>query len=198
MTASEWDEFAIDWDVNADVRDYSEKAYAAWAEKVAPAVRDLPQIRVLDFGCGTGLLAQKLAKQCGQIVAVDSSPKMIEVLEKKIEESGTNNILTLVATVDNQSFGDHPLLSAKFDIVVASSVCSFLPNYEETLCSLSTFINPSGWFVQWDWISDMPEERLRKAFEASGLAVRSVGQAFSIESREGSAGVVMGVGQKLS
>lgn len=198
MTASEWDEFAIDWDGNADVRDYSEKAYATWAQKVAPAVQDLSQSRVLDFGCGTGLLTRKLAERCGQIVAVDSSPKMIEVLDKKIEESGTNNILTLVATVDNQAIGDHPLLSAKFDMVVASSVCSFLPNYEATLCSLSTLINPSGWLVQWDWISEMPEERLRKAFEDSGLAVQSVGQAFSMESKEGSAGVVMGLGRKLS
>ena len=197
MTANEWDEFAIDWDVNADVRDYSEKAYAAWVEKVAPAIRNLPESRVLDFGCGTGLLAQKLAEQCGQIVAVDSSPKMIEVLDKKIEESDTNNIFTLVAAVDNQAIGGHPLLSAKFDIVIASSVCSFLPNYEATLCSLSSLINPSGWFVQWDWISDMPDERIRKAFKASGLAVLSVGQAFSMESKEGSGGVAMGVGRKL-
>lgn len=143
-------------------------------------------------------MTQKLAEQCGQVVAIDSSSKMIEVFNKNIEESGTNNILALVATVDNQVIGDHPLLSVKFDVVVASSVCSFLPNYEATLCTLATLINPNGWFVQWDWISEMPEERLMNAFEASGLAVQSVGQVFSMESKEGSAGVVMGVGRKLS
>lgn len=37
-----------------------------------------------------------------------------------------------------------------------------------------------------------------KAFEASGQAAQSVRQAFSLESKEGSADVVMGVGPKLS
>ncbi len=198
MTASEWDEFAIDWDVNSDVREYSEKAYATWMEKVAPAVADLSHSRVLDFGCGTGLLTEKLAEKCGQVIALDSSPSMIEVLEQKIEASGANNISTLVATVDNQSIANQPLLSAGFDMVVASSVCSFLADYEATLCAIASLLKPGGWFVQWDWISGMPEESLRKAFRTAGLAEENIGPAFSMESKDGSAGVVMGVGRKPS
>ena len=41
------------------------------------------EIRVLDFGCGTGLLTEKIAPLVNEIVAIDSSPKMIEVLRKK-------------------------------------------------------------------------------------------------------------------
>ncbi len=106
MTASEWDEYASDWDVNSDVQEYSEKAYALWVKKVAPAVTDLSHSRVLDFGCGTGLLTEKLADKCGQIIALDSSPSMIEVLDKKIAAFGVNNISTLVATVDIQTVAE--------------------------------------------------------------------------------------------
>ncbi len=85
MTENEWDDFATEWDINEDVRKYSEKAFHSWQLKVAPAVLELSDNRVLDFGCGTGLLSEKLAEICGQVVAIDSSPKMIEILNNKIE-----------------------------------------------------------------------------------------------------------------
>ena len=196
MTTNEWDDFATDWDVNDDVREYSEKAFHSWQKKVAPAISDLSKCRVLDFGCGTGLLAEKLARKCGQVVAVDSSPKMVEVLDRKIEQSGTTNIVTSNITVNARSAKDHPLLASKFDLIVASSVCSFLTDYDATLRDLSSLIKPGGWFVQWDWISDMPEERISKAFRAAKLVEHSVVTAFSMESNGEKSPVIMGIGRK--
>jgi 2-polyprenyl-3-methyl-5-hydroxy-6-metoxy-1,4-benzoquinol methylase len=198
MTTNEWDEFAAEWDVNEDVRQYSEKAFNSWKQKVAPALSNLSKSRVLDFGCGTGLLTEKLAEQCGEIVAVDSSPKMVEVLDKKIEQSGGTNIVTSDVTINAETIRDHPLFSSKFDLIFASSVCSFLPDYESTLCNLSLLMNPGAWFVQWDWASDMPEERIRDALGVSGLVEQSVGQAFLMESKGSLAPVVMGIGRMRS
>ena len=196
MTTNEWDDFAAEWDVNDDVRDYSEKAFQSWEKIVAPAISDLSKCRVLDFGCGTGLLAEKLARKCGQVVAVDSSPKMVEVLDWKIKQSGTTNIVTSNITVNARSAKDHPLFASKFDLIVASSVCSFLTDYDSTLRDLSSLINPGGWFVQWDWISDMPEERISEAFKAAKMVEHSVVTAFSMESNGNTSPVVMGVGRK--
>lgn len=198
MSASEWDDFATDWDTDTDVRDYAAKAFASWEAKVAPEIARLSDCRVLDFGCGTGLLSERLAGRCGRVIAIDSSPKMIEVLERKIERSGAGNVVASVATVDDKSIASDPLLAEKFDLVVASSVCSFLPDYEVTLRALASLLVAGGRFVQWDWVSDMPEGRIREAFDAAALVERFIGQAFCMESREGSAAVVMGVGQKAS
>ena len=198
MTINEWDELATKWDVNEDVREYAEKAFNSWEKNVAPGLLNLSKNRVLDFGCGTGLLAEKLAEQCGEVVAIDTSPKMIEVLKKKIERSGAINIVASDVTVNAETIKDHPLLSSKFDLIVASSVCSFLPDYESTLCDLSLMMSLDGWFVQWDWAADMPEERIRDAFRASGLVEQSVGQEFSMESNGNSTPVVMGVGRRRS
>ena len=87
MTTNEWDEYATGWDINEDVREYANKAFDTFEQNVAPALSTPSKSRVLDFGCGTGLLAEKLAGRCGEIVAIDSSPKMIEVLEKKIKRT---------------------------------------------------------------------------------------------------------------
>ena len=198
MTINEWDELATKWDVNEDVREYAEKAFKSWAKNVAPGLLNLSKSRVLDFGCGTGLLAEKLAEHCGEVVAVDTSPKMVEVLKKKIERSDAINIVASDVTVNAETIKDHPLLSSKFDLIVASSVCSFLPDYESTLCDLSLMMSLDGWFVQWDWAADMPEEKIRDAFRASGLVEQSVGQEFSMESNGNSAPVVMGVGRRRS
>ena len=198
MTINEWDELATKWDVNEDVREYAEKAFNSWEKNVAPGLLNLSKNRVLDFGCGTGLLAEKLAEQCGEVVAIDTSPKMIEVFKKKIERLSAINIVASDVTVNAETIKDHPLLSSKFDLIVASSVCSFLPDYESTLCDLSLMMSLDGWFVQWDWAADMPEEKIRDAFRASGLVEQSVGQEFSMESNGNSAPVVMGVGRRRS
>jgi 2-polyprenyl-3-methyl-5-hydroxy-6-metoxy-1,4-benzoquinol methylase len=198
MTENEWDDFATEWDVDEDVREYAEKAFHSWQLKVAPAFSDLSNSRVLDFGCGTGLLAEKLAAKCGQVVAIDSSPKMIEVLNNKIEQSTVANIVASDLTVNTATIRDHPVFADRFDLIVASSVCSFLPDYKSTLCDLSLLLKPNGWFVQWDWISDMPEERIRDAFKMCGLFEQSIEQSFSMESNGKATPVVMGIGRKRS
>ena len=193
MTTNEWDEYAADWDNNADVRDYSEKAFSFWEDKVAPAISNLSNCRALDFGCGTGLLAEKLAGQCGEVVAIDSSPKMVQVLRAKIDQLSASNIVASDVTVNADTIRTHPLFSRKFDLVVASSVCSFLPDYESTLRDLSRLMKSGAWFVQWDWATAMPEARIKDAFRASGLVEQCVTQAFSMESSRGAESVVMGI-----
>jgi len=200
MTASEneWDDFAAEWNENKSVREYSEKAFCSLQAKVLTNVSDLSDCRVLDFGCGTGLLAEKLADKCGQVVAIDSSRKMIDVFNKKNEQSGSTKVTTADLTVNAESIEAHPLLADKFDLIVASSVCSFLPDYETTLRHLSSLLKPNGFFVQWDWISDMPAEKIEDTFKMCGLSELRVAVAFSMDPEEKSAFVIMGIGRKLS
>ena len=52
-----WDDYAIEWDANPSVIEYSNKAFNSLCKFV-----NLQGLSVLDFGCGTGLLAEKVAK----------------------------------------------------------------------------------------------------------------------------------------
>lgn len=194
-TSNEWDNFAPDWDSNDDVQIYAQKAFDLWTEKVAPLISNLPGSRVLDFGCGTGLLSERLAAVCNQIVAVDTSAAMIDVLRKKLREAEIDNVTTLSIAISATTIDESADLRNKFDMIVASSVCSFLPDYEGTLGDLSALLKPGGYFIQWDWLADMPVPRIQNAFDASGLVTHNIEEEFTMITDNESIQVVMGIGR---
>jgi 2-polyprenyl-3-methyl-5-hydroxy-6-metoxy-1,4-benzoquinol methylase len=198
MTANEWDNYADDWDSNEDVRIYAQRAFDSWEQKVAPLYPSLSECKVLDFGCGTGLLTEKLATRCGQIVAIDTSEKMIEALRSKLTQLGSDNVVTSKVALNAESIRANPVLLDSFDLIVASSVCSFLPDYESTVRDLSSVMRPGAYFVQWDWMEDMPKEKVRNAFAAAGLVNHAVDHAFTMSADGESMPVVMGIGRKQS
>jgi 2-polyprenyl-3-methyl-5-hydroxy-6-metoxy-1,4-benzoquinol methylase len=186
-----WDQYAEGWDSNADVILYSKKAYDALCE-----ILSLEALTILDFGCGTGLLTEKMAPKANWILGLDSSEKMISVLKNKL----LSNVDTLVAELSEETIKSNVSLHSKFDLIVASSVCAFLPDYESTLWLLKTLLKPDGVFVQWDWLkiggdSDfgLTEEIVESTFNKTGLEVSSITKAFSFESKDGSMQVLMGV-----
>ena len=73
-----WDDYAKDWDTNPDAIKYSEKAFDCLVK-----IANFDGAEVFDLGCGTGLLTEKMATKAKSIVALDTSTKMIDVLNSK-------------------------------------------------------------------------------------------------------------------
>lgn len=190
----EWDDFADDWELNSNVVLYAERAF----ETLKGAV-NLKNIDVLDFGCGTGLLTQKIAPNARQVVAVDTSEKMISKLRAK----NLANVTTLPINLSEETINSSDALHQKFDLIVASSVFSFVPNYQETLSLLRGLLAPKGMLVQWDWLSTGEEGDVgltRQAIEAAllkaGFSSSNVTHPFSMESEKGDMEVLMGIAIK--
>lgn len=196
MTPNEWDDRALDWDGNNDVQLYARNAYQSWNTKIAPLIEDLAGSRILDFGCGTGLLTKKFAAVCAEVVAVDSSAAMIDVLRKKIIDEKINNVTTLSLDLNADTIKRSTDLAEGFHIIVASSVCSFLPDYDATLTDLCALLKPGGYFIQWDWLADMPASRIQSAFDSTKLLSHSIGTEFVMNFDKGSTPVVMGIGRR--
>ena len=76
--SSDWDEYAVDWDSNADVVLYSEKAFYSLASIVS-----LEGLNILDFGCETGQLTERMSKYADSVVGLDTSSEMLAVLRRK-------------------------------------------------------------------------------------------------------------------
>ncbi|MBF0380463.1 MAG: class I SAM-dependent methyltransferase [Magnetococcales bacterium] len=186
-----WDDHADGWDGDERVVFYSEMAYKSLLQVIKPE-----GLKVLDFGCGTGLLSQKIANHAKEVVALDSSPKMVQVLKKK----NLANVATVVGELSQELIDGNGLFHDKFDLIVASSVCGFLDDYGATAKLLKQLLVSGGMFVQWDWLSGedddsgLNQKRVQATLTKAGFNSISFSQPFSIPSANGDMAVFMALG----
>ena len=195
--SNSWDALANTWDENSNAREYAELAF----ESLQPYIRSVIGVswRVLDLGAGTGLLSERLAPLVDEVVAVDTSRKMLEVLKAK----QLKNVTALRLELDTKEAITHPVLTPGFDLVVASSVCAFVSELQTTLLAIAAVMKPECTFVQWDWERDeddagpgFSQEHLRRAYSTAKFLEVTVETAFSIVMDEREMKVVMGVAKK--
>jgi predicted TPR repeat methyltransferase len=191
-----WDDHASGWDQDEGPRSYADQAFASLIGHVDVRHIAWKNKRILDFGCGTGLLAEKLAPLAREVLAVDISQNMIDVLRGK----QIANVTSICADIDDISVQASANWLTDFDLIVASSVCCFLPNYESTLETLSRSLAPAGRFVQWDWLASddddfgLTMDRVSNAIGKTGLECVHVGKAFTFTTEDHEMPVLIGVG----
>ena len=191
--SNSWDEFSDGSDINPDVIAYSRKAFDDLSSLI-----NLHDLRVLDFGAGTGLLTEKISPIAKEVIALDTSEKMIAILNSK----QLPNVIGVTEVLSDEFVKESELFSTRFDIVIASSVCSFLPDFENTLTIIKTVLKPGGIFVQWDWLSKNTEsnfglsiEAVEHAYLQAGLVSKSISHSFSMKVDESEMPVLMGVAE---
>ena len=108
MSQEYFDHLAADFDTPA-----RRQRAALIAEELAGHLVLGPGRRVLDFGCGTGLISFYLEPRGGTFTMFDSSPGMIDVARKKIAAAGTS---TMMAT------GEEAWGPGEFDSLFTSMV----------------------------------------------------------------------------
>ncbi|MEH1834442.1 MAG: class I SAM-dependent methyltransferase [Nostoc sp.] len=94
---------------------------------------------VLDIGCGTGLFSRLLAKRADRVIAIDLSPKMIEVAKQKSRQHP--KIDYQVADILQWEF---PV--KQFNAIVSIATVHHLP-LENLLHNLQTALKPGGKLV---------------------------------------------------
>lgn len=183
-----WDDLADRWDDMGGPARYSTLAFGT----LEPLLVDLKRsARVLDLGAGTGLMSEKLSRNFDCTVAIDTSQKMVEALRKKA-----------LPGVEVRHTGIEGV-PEDFDLVVASSVCAFIPQFDQAIFEIAERLRPGCCFVQWDWQkrSDgdggpgFSKDKLTLIYKATGLDIVDVRTAFhfSDEDEGLDADVLMGV-----
>ncbi|MGI9610214.1 MAG: class I SAM-dependent DNA methyltransferase [Acidimicrobiia bacterium] len=192
---NEWDNYADAWDDDDAVRAYADAAF----ESLLPILNNtgitLERASVLDFGCGTGQLAERLAQRGAEVLAVDTSRVMLSVLDGKISEHRWSGIRTATMIPS----------SGVYDLVVCSSVCGFLADYPGTVQDLVSLLEPGGLFVQWDWErSDeadsfgLTRSEIQTALEGAGLTDVVVETAFTVSIEGEAMAPLIGHGRRTS
>lgn len=194
VLSNEWDEYANKWDLDPAVIEYANKAFKELLEVI-----NIDGLDVFDFGCGTGNLTMLISAKAKEVVALDGSTEMIRILAKK----DIVNVSTISSFLTKDIAENHPHFRDKFDVIVASSVCGFLADYEMILGLLKSLLKKNGRFVQWDWLSQddssetgMSKSRVLQALETNEFIDIQITEPFEMVSSKGSMKVIMAVAKK--
>ena len=92
---------------------------------------------VLDVGCGEGSVTVPLAQKVKKVIGIDSSPKMLEYLEKRAKDNAINNIETILKPIEDIRYDE----IGDVDVVVCSRSLNAIIPIEETLAELDKIAN---------------------------------------------------------
>lgn len=102
-------------------------------------VKPTPQMDVLDYGCGTGLLAMQLQPHAHSVCGADSSPAMVAVLQDKIATLKPGNVSTQLVDFER---GAHA--RGEYDLIVSSMVTHHVPDTAALFKEWKRLLKPHG------------------------------------------------------
>jgi ubiquinone/menaquinone biosynthesis C-methylase UbiE len=94
----------------------------------------------LDFGAGTGNLTGKLLGMGYTVTAIDISAEMCAILKSKYKEAIADKKLVVI----NLPIEGVAFKAGEFDLIACYSVLHHLPDYMDTLHTLSRYLKKSG------------------------------------------------------
>lgn len=130
-----FDQEAATWDENPR-RVRLAKAVADAIARQVPLARDMD---VLDFGCGTGLLALNLRPLVRSITGADTSPGMLEVLARKLLTEDASPVRTHCLKAE-----DGYALQGSFDLIVSSMTLHHIPALAPLFRQFASHLRPGG------------------------------------------------------
>jgi predicted TPR repeat methyltransferase len=150
----------------------------AVAEHIRQNVGDTAQKRLIDYGCGTGLVGIRLLDAFRHVLFVDASPNMVEVVRGKIENGRISNAAALRCDLlcDEVQGG---LLDVRADYIIAVQVLLHIEDIGLLLSRLRTLLNEDGHLliIDFDKDSELVSDEVHAGFDQQALAetVRQLG-----------------------
>jgi 2-polyprenyl-6-hydroxyphenyl methylase/3-demethylubiquinone-9 3-methyltransferase len=145
--------------VNADPRElakFSELAHRWWDPE--SEFRPLHQInplrldwidglaalrgkRVVDVGCGGGILAESMAQRGGDVLGIDLATKPLRVAQLHAIESGARGIAYREVAVEALAAE----MPTQFDVVTCMEMLEHVPDPGSVVASCARLVKPGGW-----------------------------------------------------
>jgi ubiquinone/menaquinone biosynthesis C-methylase UbiE len=141
------------------------------AEAIAREVPLEPHMKLMDYGCGTGLVTLALQPCVGEVVAADSSAGMLEALRKKLDTAKIDRVRTLQIDLEPQDMPEDD-----FDVIVSSMTLHHIQQAELVVRKLAESLVEGGWLA----IADLDGDS--EAFHHDNTGVMHFG--FDVDRRQ--------------
>jgi len=112
----------------------------AVAAAMSEAVPLQPEMQIMDFGCGTGLISRALAPRVASITAADTSTEMLMVLKTTARAAGLTRIRPFLLDASYQT----PPGTA-YDAIVSSMVLHHIEDIPTLAAHFAQWCRPGGW-----------------------------------------------------
>jgi len=125
------------WDPNSEFKPLHEinPLRLQWIDKLAP----LAGRKVLDVGCGGGILAEAMAAAGAAVSGIDLSEKALRVARLHLHESGHDIDYQLVSAEDFAT--QH---AGEFDIVTCMEMLEHVPDPASVVAACARLVKPGG------------------------------------------------------
>jgi ubiquinone/menaquinone biosynthesis C-methylase UbiE len=131
-------------------------------DRIKSAARLTGSSRVLDLGCGPGIVTEAFADDAGEVVAFDIAPEMIHHAFQRCKEAGQANVHFVVGHAERLPFQE-----ASFDIIVTRLTFHHFPDPGTVISEMSRVIRSGGNIIIADIVSSavLEESKLHNALE---------------------------------
>jgi amino acid adenylation domain-containing protein len=154
------------WDSSYTGQPIPDEEMREWLDSTVERIVSLRAKRVLEIGCGTGLLLLRVAPGCTRYFGTDFSRATLRQLERQVTEAG--QALPPVTLLHRTADDFQGIEAETFDAVVLNSVVQYFPSVEYLLRVLEGAVEAvqAGGFI---FIGDVRSLPLLQAFHASVL-----------------------------
>jgi 2-polyprenyl-6-hydroxyphenyl methylase/3-demethylubiquinone-9 3-methyltransferase len=97
--------------------------------------------RVVDIGCGGGILADSMARKGANVLGIDLSTKALRVAQLHALEAGTPDVEYREISAEALAL-EQP---GQFDVVTCMEMLEHVPRPESVVQACATLVKPGGW-----------------------------------------------------
>jgi ubiquinone/menaquinone biosynthesis C-methylase UbiE/biotin operon repressor len=120
----------------------------SWQALAHALITLLPRLTVADLGAGEGTLSQLLAKTARKVIAIDSSPKMVEFGSKLAKKHGFRNLQYRLGDIE-----DPPIAKNSVDLAILSQALHHAIHPQRAIAAAHRILKRGGRLVILDLLS---------------------------------------------